>query len=68
MCYRKIFPVLFRAVLLGKFQDLVGAHPYQTQLGQHSAVNIVELCSYIYSSGIGPTSYPGHFAYKLERE
>ena len=47
MCYLKIFPVLFRAVLLGKFQDLVGAQPYQTQLGQHSALNIIELCSYI---------------------
>ncbi len=47
MCYLKIFPVLFRAVLHGKFQDLVNAQPYQTQLGQQSTVNIVELCSYI---------------------
>ncbi len=47
MCYLKIFPLTFKAVLHVKFQDLVNAQPYQTQLGQHSTVNIVELCSYI---------------------
>ena len=38
----------FSAAVHGKFEDLVNAQPYQTQLDQHSTVNIAELCSYMY--------------------
>ncbi len=40
--------LFFSAAVHGKFQDLVDAQPYQTQLDQQSTVNITELCSCMY--------------------
>ncbi len=37
-------------ILHSKFQDLVNAQPYQTQLDQQSKVNIEKRCSYIFYS------------------
>ena len=44
MCYLQIFSVFSCASVHGKFQDLVNAQPYQTQLDQQLAVYIAELC------------------------
>ncbi len=68
---------LFSAAVHGKFEDLVNAQAYQTQLDQHSTViehrrtlllHVLYNLQHICFSGKDPTLYPGHFAYKWERE